>query len=146
MSIQEGEFGVQASSLATQPDGGKYHVAPAPERMYNGILYASKKEATFARHLDLQVRAGEITYWLRQVPFPLPGNTTYRADFVIFKAFWDDNFPKASMQLWIVTVYEVKMYRKATQKHKEGYFFTPEAKLKMKLFRQQYPDLRIEIV
>ena len=49
---------------------------------YNCVLYASKKEAEYAKNLDLCKRAGEIQYWLRQVPFTLPGGIVYRADFM----------------------------------------------------------------
>jgi len=46
--------------------------------------YASKKEARYADTLELQRKAGEIAFWLEQVPFRLPGDVIYRLDFVTF--------------------------------------------------------------
>ena len=70
----------------------KYNVAPKEERIYNGVLYASKKESLQAADLDLQVKAGEIDFWLRQVPIRLPGGKIYKVDFVTFKAgYWDSS-------------------------------------------------------
>ena len=44
----------------------KYHAQPT---IYNGLRYDSKAEAIRASELDLLVRAGEIAWWTRQVPF-----------------------------------------------------------------------------
>ncbi len=63
----------------------KYHVADKIDRTYNGIVYHSKKEAKFASQLDLSQKAGDIDFWLGQVPFALPGKAVYRLDFVTFK-------------------------------------------------------------
>lgn len=60
----------------------KYH---AQRTEYNGVKYASKKEANYARELDLKKQAGEIDFWLRQVPLSLPGGIIYRIDFVTFE-------------------------------------------------------------
>ena len=51
---------------------------------YNGTLYDSAHEADFAQRLDLEKKAGIVSYWLRQVPFALPGGVTYRVDFQVF--------------------------------------------------------------
>ena len=63
--------------------GGKYHVARKEDRFYDGILYQSKKEADYAKRLDLLKAAGDILFFLRQIPFQLP-ETIYRLDFVTF--------------------------------------------------------------
>jgi len=63
----------------------KRHKYNAVRTVYNNIAYASKKEANYAQELDLRKKAGEIDFWLMQVPFSLPGNTVYRLDFVTFK-------------------------------------------------------------
>lgn len=52
---------------------------------YNGRCYDSKAEARYAANLDLLQRVGKVSYWLPQVPIPLPGKTTYRVDFQIFE-------------------------------------------------------------
>ena len=101
----------------------KYHAQPTE---HNGIVYHSKKEAAKAAELDLRVKAGEISFYLRQVPFTLPGNITYRADFV--------TFDKDVLGRWWIEIIECKGV------------WTPEAKLKMKLFKERYPDLSIEVV
>ena len=59
----------------------KYHAKPTTR---NGIHFDSKKEARYYDELLLRQRAGEVLFFLRQVPFDLPGNTKYRADFMEF--------------------------------------------------------------
>jgi hypothetical protein len=65
---------------------------PKPSKMHNifeecdGIKFRSKKEA--ARYRELAVLKNLKECWfLRQVPFYLPGNTKYVLDFLIF---WKD--------------------------------------------------------
>jgi len=53
----------------------------------DGIRFDSKKEARYYGELKLRVRAGEVVFFLRQVPFHLPGGVTYRVD---FQEFWAD--------------------------------------------------------
>lgn len=53
---------------------------------YNGRTYDSKAEARYAMGLDMRQRAGEVLYWLWQVPFHLPGKTVYRCDFAVFES------------------------------------------------------------
>ena len=70
------------SLLPTAPvKPSKYN---AKKTIHNGVRYDSKKEADFAQTLDLRQRAGEITFWLRQVPIGLPGGVRYFLDFVTF--------------------------------------------------------------
>ena len=118
----------QVSSVKSGPmKQNKYHVAAREDRTYRGVVYDSKKEASKAAELDLCVQAGEITFYLRQVPFivgydPL---TKYVADFVTF----DYN----GLGMWVVTVIETKGT------------FAPGAKRKLKLFREKYPNLTLEV-
>ena len=77
----------------------KYH---AKKTIYNGVRYDSAKEADFAQTLDLRQRAGEITFWLRQIPFQL-SETVYRLDFITF-AVAQGYEPGA----WDIHFYEVK--------------------------------------
>jgi len=62
----------------------KYNAKPTE---YRGVRYDSKKEADYARNLDIYKEAGEVTQWLRQVPFYLPGGVRYVCDFLVF---WKD--------------------------------------------------------
>lgn len=52
-----------------------------PDRRYD-----SKREARYAAELQLRKRAGEVVFWLEQVPLHLPGKTKYVVDFVEFRA------------------------------------------------------------
>jgi hypothetical protein len=81
----------------------------------DGIKFSSKKEAR--RFVELRVLqvAGEISFFLRQVPFHLPGGVKYVADFVIF---WADE---------TCTVEDVKGRR------------TPEYIAKKKMVEAEYP-------
>lgn len=53
----------------------------------DGIKFASKKEAKRYRELKLLEQSEELLFFLRQVPFHLPGNTKYICDFL---CFWKD--------------------------------------------------------
>lgn len=70
----------------------------------DGIRFDSKREAEFYKTLKLQKEMGAIKWFLMQVPFRLPGNTTYRADFMVRYNpghYVDDP----------ITVYDVKGYQ-----------------------------------
>jgi len=49
----------------------------------DSITFDSKKEADYYNHLKMMLATKAIRYFLRQVPFDLPGNTKYRCDFMI---------------------------------------------------------------
>jgi len=53
----------------------------------DGIKFHSKKEARYYQQLKARIHAGEVKYFLMQVPFLLPGNVRYRVD---FQEFWTD--------------------------------------------------------
>jgi hypothetical protein len=57
------------------PKQNKMHVAPKELRIYRGITFKSKKEASKCAELDLCKLAGEIKGYLMQVAFTLPGKT-----------------------------------------------------------------------
>ena len=50
----------------------------------DGIKFSSKKEAGVYSQLDLRKKAGDVLFFLRQVPFHLPGGVRYVVDFVTF--------------------------------------------------------------
>jgi hypothetical protein len=52
----------------------------------DGKKFASKAEARFYASLKLLQKSGEVLFFLQQVPFHLPGNTKYLADFMVFYA------------------------------------------------------------
>lgn len=52
----------------------------------DGIRFASKKESRVYEDLCMRRAAGEIVFFLRQVPFHLPGGVRYVVDFVTFNA------------------------------------------------------------
>jgi len=51
-----------------------------------GIKFHSKKEARYFLELVCRQKAGEVLYFLRQVPLHLPGNVKHVIDFVEFRA------------------------------------------------------------
>lgn len=66
----------------------KYRVSPPEQREADGIRFDSKKEK--ARYIELKRlrdETKEVVFFLRQVPFDLPGNVKYRVDFVVW---WND--------------------------------------------------------
>lgn len=62
------------------------HKFNAKRTEHAGRSYASKSEARYAAGLELRKRAGDVVFWLEQVPIALPGKTRYVVDFVIFEA------------------------------------------------------------
>ncbi len=50
-----------------------------------GIKFQSKKEARVYRELCCRVHAGEIKFFLMQVPFRLQGGYIHRLDFMLIK-------------------------------------------------------------
>jgi hypothetical protein len=50
----------------------------------DGIKFASKKEAKRYIELKMLKTSNEVLFYLRQVPFHLPGNVRYVCDFMVF--------------------------------------------------------------
>ena len=134
------------SSVFSQPKQNKYHVSSAPDRTYKGVVYDSKREMLYYRDtLEPRLLSGELDYVLPHVCFPLGAGVKYECDFLTMKDRTDHETGADRLAAWEVEVIEVKMWRKATAKHAAGFFFTPDAKIKMKLFREQYKELTLEV-
>lgn len=61
----------------------KYNNSPTT---VDGIRFDSKREARFYERLCLERKAGQVLFFLRQVPVHLPGGTRLVLDFVVFMA------------------------------------------------------------
>jgi hypothetical protein len=61
------------------------HKFNAKPTTVDGIRFGSKKEAAYYQQLQLAKSSGQLLFFLRQVPFTLPGEVTYRCD---FQEFW----------------------------------------------------------
>lgn len=59
----------------------KFNAKPVND---DGQHFSSKLEHRYYQHLKLLQKSGEVVFFLRQVPFHLPGNVTYRCDFQVF--------------------------------------------------------------
>lgn len=81
-SVKKFMFHLQTcdKKVDSKPKKSKYN---NEKTEYNGIKYDSKLEASYAVHLDMAKKHGLIGYWLRQVPFELPGGVRYRVDFLV---------------------------------------------------------------
>jgi hypothetical protein len=62
------------------------HKYGAKKCEYDDIKFSSKLEGKYYQRLKRLKESGEILFFLRQVPFHLPGNTKYIIDFVEFHA------------------------------------------------------------
>ena len=62
------------------------HKYKAVQTICDGIKFPSKKQARYYQDLKLRQEAGEIIFFLREVPFDLPGNVKHRVDFQEFHA------------------------------------------------------------
>ena len=60
------------------------HKFNAVQTIRDGYIFDSKKEARYYDQLCMAQKAGEVVCFLRQVPFHIPGNVTYRLDFLVF--------------------------------------------------------------
>lgn len=64
-----------------QPRTSKFNNHPTT---VDGIRFASKKEARYYEQLLIRQKTGEVSHFLMQVPFRLPGGTKYVLDFLVF--------------------------------------------------------------
>ena len=98
----------------------------AVRTVYNGVTYASRSEANYARYLDLQKKAGAIKKWEGQVKWPLIVDgqklCTMIPDFLVY-------FPDGKTAL-----VEVKGVSSAVYK------------LKVKLFRILHPNVDYRVI
>lgn len=62
------------------------HKFNAKPQELDGIKFASKAEAREYLKLKKLVECGEVLFFLRQVPFHLPGGVKYVCDFLVFWA------------------------------------------------------------
>jgi len=94
--------------------------------MYNDVLYDSMREASYARELDLRVKAKDIITWSGQPKFPIIVNEkkicTYIADFEVIKN--DGTVEYVDVKGMETTVF----------------------KLKWKLVKALYPEINFKIV
>ena len=67
--------------LSIKQKRDKYNRSPVIERTVDGIIFDSKKEMNYYLKLKLDP---DVKFFLRQVPFHLPGGVQYRLDFLIF--------------------------------------------------------------
>ena len=66
-------------NLQDKPKPSKYR---AVKTSVDGCVFDSKAEAARYGLNKIRVRQGELAYFLRQVPFHLPGGVVYRVDFL----------------------------------------------------------------
>jgi hypothetical protein len=81
-------------------------VAKKDCRTADGIVFDSKKE--MLRYLELRAarEGGAVLYFLRQVPFDLPGGIKYRIDFMI--AWADGRISYEDVKGYRTDVYKLK--------------------------------------
>lgn len=60
------------------------HKFRAIQTTCDGIKFPSKKEAARYNELKLLKQVGDVLFFLRQVPFHLPGDIKYVCDFMVF--------------------------------------------------------------
>lgn len=61
----------------------KFNAKPVDD---DGQHFDSKLEHRYYLHLKLLQKSGEVVFFLRKVPFHLPGNVTLRVDYQVFYA------------------------------------------------------------
>jgi hypothetical protein len=99
----------------------KPHKFKAKPQIIDDIHFASKKEGKRYQELLLAQKGGRVVFFLRQVPFHLPGGNKYICDFMVF---WEDGK---------ITFEEVKGYK------------TPLYKMKKQIVESVYPIKITEI-
>jgi len=73
--------GAIGNGTGAAPKTGRVKGAKVTRR--DGIRFASKLEADRYSELKLLQKAGEVEYFLRQVPFDVATGVTYRLDFLV---------------------------------------------------------------
>jgi len=96
----------------------KFH---AQKTENDGIKFSSKLESRWYSVIKDMKDSGELLFFLRQVPFHLAADVTYRADFMLF-------YTDGHVEVW-----ECKGYS------------TPEWVTKKKLVEEKYP-IEIKVV
>lgn len=61
--------------------GHKFKAKPVED---DGHRFASTLEWSFYKHLQFLQRSGVVVFFLKQVPFHLPGGVKYIVDYVLF--------------------------------------------------------------
>lgn len=70
----------QLKSLTSKRRPNKFGAKPV---IHDGWRFASIKEGSYYLTLKMRKRMGEVSYFLCQVPFRLPGKIKYIADFMV---------------------------------------------------------------
>lgn len=73
-------------SMIRKEKNNKYRNKPI---IHDGIRFQSIAEGKRYLELKLLQKYGDIKYFLRQVPFDLPGNIKYRCDFMVSRLGYD---------------------------------------------------------
>lgn len=60
------------------------HKFNAKKTVKDDIIFSSKMEAAYYQKLKMLQQQGELLFFLRQVPFHLPGGVRYVVDFIEF--------------------------------------------------------------
>lgn len=97
------------------------HKYKAIREVVDGISFPSKKEAAHYKDLLLAKKSGSLLFFVRQAILDLPGETTYRIDFI---EFWKDGDIRFT---------EVKGFK------------TPEYKIKKRQVEELYPLTILEV-
>ena len=85
------------------------HKFNAVQTILDGIKFPSKKEAARYSQLKRLQQAGEVVFFLRQVPFHLPGNVTYRLDYMVFWADETITFEDSKGMRTAIYILKLKM-------------------------------------
>jgi len=98
----------------------KYHAKPV---VRDGFKFPSKKEGRYYDYFKhLRDDTNEVLFFLRQVPFHIPGNIRVVVDFVVFYTDGD------------IRIYDVKGVK------------TERFRMNQKLLAQHYPMIDLEIL
>lgn len=106
--------------------GHKYKIAPAQDRVFNGIVFASKKEMQRYRELLMRIAYGEITDLILQ------------PSFVILEPFMCSGIKYQAIRYVADFAYTTKSGKRVVEDVKG--FKTKEYLLKKKMFLSRYGD------
>lgn len=72
----------------------------------DGITFDSMKEAKYYTQLKALKESGEVSWFIRQVPFQLPGKIKYVADFLV--VYSDGRIEIVDVKGFMTTVFKMK--------------------------------------
>jgi hypothetical protein len=130
-----------ARQLPAAPEPEKKHKYNAKATVVDGIKFPSKREAARYTEMAIRQRLGEVLFFLRQVPFHMPGGTRLVVDFLEVPAHIELEIDGRVVRIAMIDVIRAGGIRVKDAKGVE----TDSFKIKRREIHHHYP-VKVEVV